>query len=43
MRSKPQPLPEKWCPVCDAKRADKLSVEQHNLRCASLGERIYPK
>jgi hypothetical protein len=42
VRLKPQPLPTpKDCPVCQYKRTDRLSIEAHNLACATYGERVY--
>jgi len=42
MRLKPQPLPTpRECPVCIYKRTDRLSIEAHNIACATHGERSY--
>lgn len=44
MRLKPQAPPETtYCPVCDGKRSDVAAIAEHNERCASFGERSYPR
>ena len=42
MRLKPQPLPApKDCPVCLYNKRDKTAIANHNLACATYGERSY--